>query len=133
MNPAKLLKSVPPVAWLVAGGVVAVYLVGRAALAKLDGAGAAAGIGETLGRGAAELVGGAVSGVASGTGSILGSVIKAPSQIADSTVQSATGGRSLSLGSWIYDVFHDEYDPNAPPAAQADERTWWESMKERIW
>jgi hypothetical protein len=43
-------------------------------------------------------------------------------------------GSDWSLGSWVYDVFHDEYDPNAPSgAAAADERTWWENLKEKIW
>jgi hypothetical protein len=42
-------------------------------------------------------------------------------------------GSDWSLGSWIYDLTHEDYDPNAPAAARADESNWWANLKERIW
>lgn len=40
-------------------------------------------------------------------------------------------GEAFSLGSWFYDLTHDDYDPNAP-AAPADEATWFGNLRERI-
>lgn len=126
MTAGRILKAVPLGVWLAAGAAGVVYILGRQALARLPNGGAA-GLGETLGRGAAELVGGTVKGVAAGTGAVLGSVIKAPAEIADSAVRSATDGRGASLGSWLYDLTHDEYDPNAPKQS-ADEADWWANL-----
>ena len=133
MNAAKLLRAIPPMAWITAGGVLLLYVLGRQALARLPGGASAASIGETLGRGAGELVSGAVSGAAAGTGSVLGAVIKAPSQAADSAVRAITDGRGLSVGSWFYDLVHDDYNPNAkPPTASDDDKSFLGQLWERI-
>lgn len=44
-------------------------------------------------------------------------------------------GADWSLGSWIYDLTHAPYDPNAgaSPTAQRDAGNWWDNLKERIW
>lgn len=41
----------------------------------------------------------------------------------------------FSLGSWLYDVFHEDYDPNRisnPQPQTADEGSWWDSLTSRI-
>lgn len=47
-----------------------------------------------------------------------------------------SGDKSWSLGSWLYDVFHKEYNPNAPikqaPSSADDERSWWQDNSEVI-
>lgn len=35
----------------------------------------------------------------------------------DSVGSKLTGNENFKLGSWIYDQFHDKYDPNAPSNA----------------
>ena len=41
-------------------------------------------------------------------------------------------GPDWSLGSWFYDLTHDDYDPNAPSSA-ADQQSWWDNLKGKIW
>jgi len=47
-----------------------------------------------------------------------------------------SGDKSFSLGSWLYDVFHKDYDPNAPikhmPSSGEDERSWWQDNSKVI-
>lgn len=47
-----------------------------------------------------------------------------------------SGDKSFSLGSWLYDVFNKDYDPNAPikhvSGSGEDERSWWQDNSEVI-
>lgn len=87
------------------------------------------------------VVGKKLAGAAPGAVAAVGQAVNPvnPDNVFASGVNAVGGavsgrGAEWSLGSWVYDVFHDEYDPNAPAgAAGADERSWLENLKERIW